>query len=192
MHIHVIDGIYNIKGRSTLHVLVANYTNKHVTFNKGQCIGHMEPSIDQMLQTSVKRVTTQNMIDEHVQPDTFTLPLHIFLGNVRKSLNQLLETFKSQFAWDETRIGTTHLTKMQIETDDSEPVLQRPYHIAMEHYDQVKNEINKLLKVQGICNSHTSWSAPIIVVPKVDGRKCLVIDYRALNKVTQRFLWPML
>ena len=33
--IDVIDGIYNIKGRSTLHVLVANYTNKHVTFNKG-------------------------------------------------------------------------------------------------------------------------------------------------------------
>ena len=28
--IHVIDG-YNIKDRLTLHVLVANYTNKHVT-----------------------------------------------------------------------------------------------------------------------------------------------------------------
>ena len=26
-NIHVIDGIYNIKGRSTLHILVANYTN---------------------------------------------------------------------------------------------------------------------------------------------------------------------
>ena len=33
--IHVTDGIYNIKDKSTLHVLVANYTNKHVTFNKG-------------------------------------------------------------------------------------------------------------------------------------------------------------
>ena len=38
-NIHVIDGIYNTKGRSTLHILVGNYTNKHVTFNKGQCIG---------------------------------------------------------------------------------------------------------------------------------------------------------
>ena len=47
-NIHVIDGIYNIKGRSTLHVLVANYSNKHVTFNKGQCIGHVEPPIDHM------------------------------------------------------------------------------------------------------------------------------------------------
>ena len=65
-----------------------------------------------------------------------------------KSLNQLLETFKLQFAQDETSIGTTHLTKIQIDTGDSEPVLQRPYPIAMKHYDWVRNEINKLLDAQ--------------------------------------------
>ena len=42
-NINVIDGIFNNKGRSTLHILVASYTNKHVTFNKGQCIGNIEP-----------------------------------------------------------------------------------------------------------------------------------------------------
>ena len=41
------------------------------------------------------------------------------------------------------------------------------------------------------CTSHSSWSAPIIVVPKGDGGKCLVIDYRALKKVTRKFTWPM-
>ena len=86
-NIHVIDGIYNIKGRSTLHVLVANYTNK------GQCIGHMESSIHHMPHTPVKSITTQKIIDEHVQLDTFTPPLHTLLGNMRKSLNQLLETY---------------------------------------------------------------------------------------------------
>ena len=79
-NIHVIDGIYNIKGTSTLHVLVANYSNKHVTFNKGQCIGHIEPSTDHMPQTSINSLTTQEMIDEHVQPDTFTPPLHTLPG----------------------------------------------------------------------------------------------------------------
>ena len=41
------------------------------------------------------------------------------------------------------------------------------------------------------CSSHSSWSAPIIVVPKGDDGKCLVIDYRALDKVTWKFIWPM-
>ena len=59
-NIHVIDGIYNIKGRSTLHILVANYTKKHVTYNKGQCISHTEPSIDHMPQTSIKSHHTKD------------------------------------------------------------------------------------------------------------------------------------
>ena len=42
-----------------------------------------------------------------------------------------------------------------------------------------------------IHSSCSSWSAPIIVVPKGDGGKHLVIDYRALNKVTRKFTWPM-
>ena len=71
------------------------------------------------------------MLDEHIQPDTFTPPLH------------------------------------------------------MKQYDWVRSEINKLLDAQVIHNSNFSWSAPIIVVPKGDGGKCLVVDYRALNKVTQ-------
>ena len=32
---------------------------------------------------------------------------------------------------------------------------------------------------------------PIIVVPKGDGGKQLVIDYWVLNKVTRKFTWPM-
>ena len=49
--------------------------------------------------------------------------------------------------------------------------MQWPYTIAMKHYDWVKNEINKLFNVQVICSSHSSWSAPIIVVPKGDKQK---------------------
>ena len=88
------------------------------------------------------------MIVEHVQPDTFTPTPHTLLGNVRKSLSQLLETFKSQIAQDETSIGTTHLTKMQIDTGHSEPVFQRPYPNIMKHYYWVRNEINSLMHKQ--------------------------------------------
>ena len=61
----------------------------------------------------------------------------------------------------------------------------------MKHYQWVKEEIDKLLEAGVIRNSHSSWSAPIIVVLKGDGGKRLIIDYRALNKVTRKFVWPM-
>ena len=40
-------------------------------------------------------------------------------------------------------IGKTHLTKMQINMGDSEPVSQRQYPTAMKHYDWVRSELNK-------------------------------------------------
>ena len=143
-----------------------------------------------MPETAINGLTTKRMLDEHVQPDTFTPRLHTLSDDVRKLLYHLLETFKSQFAQVETSMRTTHLTRMQIDMGDSEPVSWKPYHIAMKHYDWVRSEINKLLDAQVICNSHSSWSPPIIVVSKGDDGKCLVIDYRALNKVTWKFIWP--
>ena len=92
---------------------------------------------------------------------------------------------------DETTIGTMPLTQMSIDTGDSDPISQKSYPVAMKHYQWVKEEIDKLLEAGVIRNSHSSWSAPIIIVPKGDGGKHLVIDYRALNKVSRKFVWPM-
>ena len=103
----------------------------------------------------------------------------------------LLQEYQSQFAKDETSIGTTPLTSMTIDTGTTNPVSQKPYPVSMKHYEWVKDDIEKLLTAKVIHTSHSSWSAPIIVVPKGDGGKCLVIDYRALNKVTRKFTWPM-
>ena len=90
-----------------------------------------------------------------------------------------------------TRIMTYIYIYMSINTGDSDPVSQKPYPVAMKHYNCVKEEIDKLLEAGVIRNSHSSWSPPIIVVPKGDGGKHLVIDYRALNKVMKKFVWPM-
>ena len=80
---------------------------------------------------------------------------------------------------------------MTIDTGTSDPVSQKSYPIAMKHYQWVKEEIEKLLAAKVIHTRCSSWSAPIIVVPKGNGGKCLVIDYRALNKVTRKFTWPI-
>ena len=80
---------------------------------------------------------------------------------------------------------------MTIDAGSSDPVSQKPYPIAMKHYQWVKEEIEKLLAAKVICSGRSSWSVPIIVVPKGVGGKHLVIDYSTLNKVTRKFTWPM-
>ena len=186
---------HKIKDRSTVNVIVSNYTNKHLTFHKGEYIGHLEPlelkSTDQGATHQVNSITLKKMMSKTVTSDTLNPPCHEVLTLVQNSLKLLLEEYASQFAQDEKSIGMTPLTSISIDTGTANPVSRKPYPIAMKHYDWVKNEIEKLLAAKVICSSHSSWSAPIIVVPKGDRGKCLVIDYRALNKVTRKFTWPM-
>ena len=63
------------------------------------------------------------------------------------------------------------LTSMMIDMESSDPVLQKPFPIAMKSYRWVKEEIEKLLAAKVIHSSRSSWSAPIIVVPKGDKGK---------------------
>ena len=46
-NINIINSIHNIKGKTSVNILVSNYKNKHITFNKGEYIGHLEPTITQ-------------------------------------------------------------------------------------------------------------------------------------------------
>ena len=45
-NINVINVIHNIKGKTSVNILVSNYTNKHITFNNRECVGHLEPTIE--------------------------------------------------------------------------------------------------------------------------------------------------
>ena len=194
-NINIIDGIHKIKDRSTVNVIVSNYTNRHLTIHKGKYIGHLEPleldSTDQGETHQANSITLKKMMSKTVTFDTFNPPHHEISSPVQNSLKLLLEDYDSQFAQDETSKGMTPLTSMSIDTGTADPVSQNPYPIVMKHYDWVKNEIEKLLAAKVICSSCSSWSAPIIVVPKGDGGKHLIIDYRALSKVTRKFTWPM-
>ena len=186
-NINIISGIHKIKDKTSINVLVSNYTNKHLTFHRGEYIRHPEPAvmdtntIEQKETHETNSVTLKKMMAGVVTPDTFNPPCHELSTAVQNDLDLLLQEYESQFAKDETSIGTTPLTSMTIHTGTSKLISQKPYPIAMKHNQWVKDEIEKLLAAKIICTSRSSWSAPIIVVPKGDGGKCLVIDYRALT-----------
>ena len=77
-NINIIDGIHKIKGRTSVNILVSNYTNKHLTFHKGEYIGHLEPvvldSADQNDTHQTNSMTLKKMMSETVTPDTFNPP----------------------------------------------------------------------------------------------------------------------
>ena len=132
--VRLIDGVHDILHNATLQVLVINNSNHHVNFLKRMKIGHLEPPIDDLVQIPISSATTQRMLPETVKPDSFTPPKYQLDSTTQQQLDFLLRTFKDQFAKYETTIGTTPLTQMSIDMGDSDPISQKPYPIAMKHY----------------------------------------------------------
>ena len=110
---------------------------------------------------------------------------------IKINLQKLLEANNNSFAEDERQIGTTPLIKMSIDTGDHPPIAKIPYTLAIKHHEWVKEEIDKLLQAGVIRESHSSWSAPIVVVSKGDGGKRMCVGYRALNAISRTYIWPM-
>ena len=80
---------------------------------------------------------------------------------------------------------------MSIDTSDHPPIARKPYSLAIKHHEWVKEESGKLLEAGVIRESHSSWSAPIVVVPKGDGGKRMCVDYRAWNAISRKYILPM-
>ena len=89
-NINIIDSIHKIKDRSTVNVIVSNYTNKHLTFHKGKYIGHLEPLeldlTDQGETHQANSITLKKMMSKTVMSDTFNPPCHEILTPVQNSL----------------------------------------------------------------------------------------------------------
>ena len=153
-NINIISSIHKIKGRTSVNVLVSNYTNKHLTFHKGEYVRHLEPAviddttIDQRDIHQTSSIMLQKMMAEKVTPDIFNPTSHELSINIQSELDVLLKEYETQFAKDETLIGTTPVTSMSIDTGTSNPISQIPYPINMKHYQWVKEEIEKLLTLR--------------------------------------------
>ena len=101
-NIHIIAGIHNNKRKTCVNVLVSNNTNKHITFNKGEYVQHLELPIEDMQHIpedpgslTAHSITTERMMAKKVEPDTFKPPCHKLGKDIEMKLAELLKEYKS-------------------------------------------------------------------------------------------------
>ena len=99
-NINIINGMPNIKEKTSANILMSNYTNKHIMFNKGECIGQLEPPIEEIPQSPVnpdaptmQSFTTERIMAEKVEPDTFKPPHHNLKQNIETKHSELLKEY---------------------------------------------------------------------------------------------------
>ena len=112
---------------------------------------------------------------------------------VRGKLKELVDEFKDVFP-DTLPKGRPPKRDIvhEIRTEEgAKPPSRPPYRLGPAEQDEMEEQVKDLLAQGFIRPSASPYGAPILFVPKKDGRWRMCIDYRALNKQTVRDQFPL-
>ena len=112
---------------------------------------------------------------------------------VRGKLKELVDEFKDVFpdTLPKERPPKRDIVH-EIRTEEgAKPPSRPPYRLGPAEQDEMEEQVKDLLAQGFIRPSASPYGAPIVFVPKKDGRWRMCIDYRALNKQTVKDQFPL-
>ncbi|KAF4726967.1 hypothetical protein FOZ62_008317, partial [Perkinsus olseni] len=105
-----------------------------------------------------------------------------------KPVADLCDQFKGLFR---SKLGRCDLVEHPIITDDSKPVAQRPRRIPYHWQQDVRGQIDDMLKEGIIRPSRSSWRSPCVFVKKKTGGVRICVDFRVLNEKSDLCAYPL-
>lgn len=96
----------------------------------------------------------------------------------RIKLLEIIECFPDVLT---KKLGLTDQGYCHLQLKDSKPCRSPPYMLAPPKLEVLRTHVNELLAAGVIKQSISDYSSPCFLVPKKDGSKRLVVDYRKVN-----------
>lgn len=109
----------------------------------------------------------------------------------RQQLLAVLQHYSSLFDIGASPLGVARHTVHRIDTGDSAPLRQRPYRVSASERAVIEKEVEQMLSKQIIRPSSSPWASPVVLVTKKDGSIRFCIDYRRINRITRKDVYPM-
>ncbi|GFX46344.1 retrovirus-related Pol polyprotein from transposon 297 [Trichonephila clavipes] len=109
----------------------------------------------------------------------------------RNKLSELLRKFSGLFTKTDKSIAAKTNVKHRIFTGDHAPINQRAYRVSPTERRIIHEEVQKMLDEGIVQPSESPWSSPVVLVRKKDGSWRFCVDYRKLNSVTKKDVYPL-
>eukprot|EP00253_Pinus_taeda_P014545 PITA_14545 len=145
------------------------------------------------LQISTLRFELVNL-GADLKPQIINLGLHLTM-NEKSAFIHLLKKYKNVFSrnYEDLKTYDTSIIQHTIPMiSDEKPVQWKLRNIYPNLENQIKSELNKLLKVKIIFPvRHPRWVSNLLPIRKKNGDIRICIDFRNLNKACQKDSFPL-
>ena len=124
-------------------------------------------------------------------PDVKNMIAPDLLPHQADALFRLLQSYWDVFDFCDRPLGQTCAVKHRINTGDASPVHRRPYRVSSTERHIIQKEVDKMLAKDIIEPSSSPWASPVVLVKKKDNSWRFCVDYRHLNKITKKDVYPL-
>lgn len=190
-----------------LNLLISNLSSKAVSLPKGTIISkvtvlenddycyHLNIFTDELcatdnlnVATEVKNLDMTNLNEEGLPKDLDLSGTKLTEEELNK-LKDLIKKYSDLFSMNKLggAAGVTH----SIDTGENHPINLPPYHASVKEREVIEEQISDMLRKEVIRPSKSPWSFPVVMVKKKDGTLRFCIDYRKLNRITKRDVYPL-
>lgn len=107
-----------------------------------------------------------------------------------RDMRTLLQRYSSIFASGGIT-GRTNLVMHSIDTGSADPIKQPAHRLSNGERQVQREEVLKMLQAGVIAPSNSPWASPVVLVNKKDGNKRFCVDYRGLNNITKKDVYPL-
>lgn len=170
-------------------VLLTNFGNElqHVAKNTAIAFLHSFTSVTSLctLESELPLAKTTNKAAAAVAISPHLSPAEAQI--IQDLIGEFAECFSTS-----SRVRRTQMVKHRIITDEAtRPVYQHPYRVSPKERDIIKDQVQEMLQDDVIQPSNSPWASPVVLVRKKDNTMRFCVDYRKLNSVTKRDVYPL-
>ena len=106
----------------------------------------------------------------------------------RGQLLALLERYQYTFR---KKPGRTDVVQHRIDTGDSRPIRGGRYRQSEKDRETIREIVKDMTESGVVRPSRSPWGASVVLVPKKDGTTRFCVDYRRLNEITLKDVYPL-
>ncbi|KAK3098425.1 hypothetical protein FSP39_019321 [Pinctada imbricata] len=189
-----------ISGTGTPLMLFINLSDSKVTLLKNQKVGfayevdeivpNLSDDQDNLVVSQVQHSMETQEIPEHLK-DLYQNSCSELNENQQGLLKNLLIDFADIFSSHEFDLRNFTAIEHSIDTGNSRPIKQRFRRTPTCFAGEEEKHLEKMLKADVVEPSISEWASSPVLVRKRDGSVRWCVDYRALNKVTKKDVFPL-
>ena len=135
-------------------------------------------------------VSTDDDNSPKANPITLSLKNNKLTDSQNQKISELLQKHNKLFEIKTKRKLASNIFH-EIDTEDNKPIHNAPNRIAFKERDYIQEQIKEMEESNIISSSSSPWSSRIVLVKKKDGKLRFCIDYRGLNAITKKDVYPL-